>query len=400
MPKRTLASHPASAVIRLCARVSLSWALVLGFATAVPAPAVAIEYPPNYDPMLVISDFNWRDSTSMSQGEIQAFLEGKPTVLKSYSCAEGGPHDTHSLVVKPASQIIFEAAQYYHVSPKLIIATLEKEQSLISQPWHTGRDIDPTSTHNYSTEYHLTNAMGAGVYTGSPDRHPGFGDQVWEGARALGRTDGPYAWYPGKSKTVWSYEHAAYITVTPSNQPTWNFYTYTPYYPQLSVWQCYTKFFGDPRIDPIGGRVYRFYNRLNGTHFYTASPQEAQTVTTRYASTYTFEGPAYSLDTTGTANNAPLYRFYNPGRGSHFYTASPEERDIVMAKWPKVYAYEGPAYNVSLTPDGCVPVFRFYNVRNGSHFYTVSSAERDVVMARWPDVYAYEGVAYYVALAK
>lgn len=361
--------------------------------------AYAATYPPNYDPMCVISDFNWRHSTSMSQAEIQAFLDSKPTVLKSYSCAEGGPHDTHSTVVKPAAQIIYEAAQYYQVNPKLIIATLEKEQSLISQAWHTGLDIDPTSTHTYSTEYHLTNAMGAGVYTGSPDRHPGFGDQVWEGARALGRTDGPYAWWPGKAKTVWSYEHSAYISIAPVNQPTWNFYTYTPYYPQLSVWQCYNKFFGDPRIDPVLGRIYRFYNRVNGTHFYTASPAEAQNVASQYSNIYTFEGPAYSVSTTSPANVNPLYRFFNLKNGSHFYTASPEERDNVIRSFAKTYRYEGPAYNVSFSPVGTVPIYRFCKVAAGSHFYTMSEAERDTVIANWPTIYRYEGVAYSVALS-
>ncbi len=365
------------------------------------APAAFATYPPNYNPLLVISEENWRDCYSMTQSDIQAFLETQKGVLKSYSCAEGGPSGTHSQVIKPASQIIAEAAVYYRVNPKLIIATLEKEQSLISQPWHTGRDIDPTSTHNYSTEYHLMYAMGAGVYPGSPDRHPGFGDQVWEGARLLGKTDGPYAWHPGKVKRVYSYEHSANIDIVPLNQPTWNFYTYTPYYPQFSVWAQYNKFFGDPLVNPDMGRVHRFYNKKNGSHFYTASENERYLVSLKFPDTFAYEGTAYSIATSSTVNADPLYRFYNKRNGSHFYTSSAAEKDQVIATFSATYSFEGPAYNVSSAQQpGSVPVYRFYNKRNGSHFYTISAAEKDQVIAKFSSTYAFEGVAYHVELKR
>jgi len=355
--------------------------------------------PPNYNPYMIISDDNWRAGTSMSQGEIQAFLETQNGVLKTYACAEGGPNGAHSAVVKPASQIIAEAAQYWNVNPKLIIATLEKEQSLITAPWHVA-----TATHLYGTDYHLTNAMGCGVYAGSPDRHPGFGDQVWTGTEKLGAapaadSTSPYTWYPGKVKNVYSYPSAARVDIVPMNQPTWNAYTYTPYFPQISVWNLYTKFFGDPLAYPGKRPIYRFYNVKNGSHFYTASEAERYTVIAKWSATYRFEGPAYSINTTDSAMSQPLFRFYNKGSGSHFYTASVAERDAVIATWSRTFAYEGPSYSVSLTPQGCVPVFRFYNVRSKSHFYTTSAEERDAVIATWPTTFAFEGIAYYVALS-
>jgi hypothetical protein len=39
-----------------------------------------------------------------------------------------------------------------------------------------------------------------------------------------------------------------------------------------------------------------------------------------------------------------VYRFYNLQNGSHFYTASAEEADMVIAAWPTVYRYEGPVF--------------------------------------------------------
>ncbi len=75
--------------------------------------------------------------------------------------------------------------------------------------------------------------------------------------------------------------------------------------------------------------VYRFYNFRLGSHFYTASEAEKNDVLRKYSSTFSFEGIAYGLDASATANSDSLYRFYNVRNGSHFYTANPAERDNV-----------------------------------------------------------------------
>lgn len=377
-------------------RPAVRRALVFGVAlcallVAALAPSVAAAA--TFNPLYIISDDNWRASGSMSQADIQAFLEAQGGVLKSYSCAEGGPNGAHGGAVKPASLIIWEAAQYWGVNPKLVLATLEKEQSLISAPYHVA-----SASHTYGTAYHLTNAMGCGVYSGSPDRHPGFGDQVWTGTQKLGQTTGYYAWYPGKTINVHSYpDGGVHINIAPANQPTWNLYTYTPYYPQINVWTIYNKFFGDPLESPTVRPVYRFYNKRIGSHFYTASEGERWIVASRYGATYQFEGTAYSINTNNTANCVPLYRFYNVRNGAHFFTANAEEKDHVIKTWPTIFHFEGVAYNVSMTPEGGTPVYRFYNVQSSSHFYTASAAERDHVIRTWPRIYNYEGVVFYIA---
>ena len=138
--------------------------------------------------------------------------------------------------------------------------------------------------------------------------------------------------------------------------------------------------------------VYRFFNKTNGSHFYTSSAAERDSVISRLAATYNYEGVAYT--TLATKNNQALFRFYNKRNGSHFYTVSAAERDNVIKTLSTVYAYEGPAYNVSVS--GGAPLHRFYNTRNGSHFYTISEAERQTVQATLSHVYAYEGIAFYV----
>jgi hypothetical protein len=141
--------------------------------------------------------------------------------------------------------------------------------------------------------------------------------------------------------------------------------------------------------------IYRFYNPGSGTHFYTPSAEERDMVMRRWPTIWRYEGIAYYVNP--AKNSQPLYRFYNYRSVSHFYTASTAERDTVIARWSNVFRYEGPTYNVSTAPaPGKLPVYRFYNLRNGSHFYTASSAERDTVIRTWPHIYKYEGPVFWL----
>ena len=141
--------------------------------------------------------------------------------------------------------------------------------------------------------------------------------------------------------------------------------------------------------------VYRFYNFTNNTHFFTPSAAERDNVIATWPDVYRFEGIAYN---TNPANNIqPLYRFYNRRSGSHFYTASATEADHVVATWPDIFTYEGQTYKVSPSPVfGSATVYRFFNKTNGSHFYTASETERDNVIATWPHIYTYEGPAFWL----
>jgi hypothetical protein len=141
--------------------------------------------------------------------------------------------------------------------------------------------------------------------------------------------------------------------------------------------------------------VYRFYSPKSGTHFYTPSVEERDTVIARWPDVWHYEGVAYTVDP--TRNSQPLYRFYDRSNGSHFYTASPDERDAVLAKWMNVFQYDGETYAVTPSAEAAhTPVWRFYNLKNGSHFYTASAVEADHVIAAWPDVYQLEGVAFWL----
>jgi hypothetical protein len=94
-------------------------------------------------------------------------------------------------------------------------------------------------------------------------------------------------------------------------------------------------------------------------------------------------------------SRVPVYRFFNPGTGAHFFTTSTTERDNVINNVPALN-YEGPAFHTSNTSvAGLSPVHRFYNNSTGVHFYTISESERASVAANLPQ-FSYEGIGYYV----
>lgn len=143
--------------------------------------------------------------------------------------------------------------------------------------------------------------------------------------------------------------------------------------------------------------VWRFYNVRTGTHFYTADPAERDRILATMGATYHLDGPAWNVNTASPLNSTPLYRFYNLRTGTHFYTASDSEKNMVLTTMASTYHLDGPAYYVSLSPVDADPVFRFYNPRTGTHFYTASIAERDSVIAKLAGTLHYEGTAYYLA---
>ena len=149
-------------------------------------------------------------------------------------------------------------------------------------------------------------------------------------------------------------------------------------------------------VTPPPVPVYRFYNGAAGTHFYTASEAEKNTVVATLSHIFALEGVAYRVNP--ATNITPLFRFFKPSSGTHFYTASVTEKNNVIANLSSVYTYEGPAYNVSSTSGGGAKpaVYRFFNMRNGTHFYTASAAEKATVQNTLSHIYSYEGPAFYL----
>jgi hypothetical protein len=90
--------------------------------------------------------------------------------------------------------------------------------------------------------------------------------------------------------------------------------------------------------------LYPFYKPSSTSHFYTASLDEANHVLATWPNIYSYDGPPYAVAPAPAAGKIPVYRFYNLRNGSHFYTASLDEANHVILTWPDVYQFEGPAF--------------------------------------------------------
>ncbi|MGL5195132.1 MAG: hypothetical protein ACRC8Y_16255, partial [Chroococcales cyanobacterium] len=150
--------------------------------------------------------------------------------------------------------------------------------------------------------------------------------------------------------------------------------------------------------DPVTGpgpqqAIYRFFDTLSGTHFYTASELERDNVRNTLPQ-YRYEGPSFAAPVPNPATSS-IHRFFNTQTGTHFFTISEVERNQVLRDLPQ-YNYEGVAYQAYMrSGSGTTPLYRFFNTQTGTHFYTPSDLERDSVMNTLPQ-YNYEGIGYYV----
>lgn len=171
--------------------------------------------------------------------------------------------------------------------------------------------------------------------------------------------------------------------------------------PGYSAYNRYTLYVigvGYTHSTPRAGEMtlYRFYRPATGTHFYSTSAGERNSVIGNAA--FRYEGQvAYVLQpSVTTAGTSALNRFYQPSTGTHFYTSSKPEYDRVRT-FPQ-YSLDGVAGKVYTTAGtGRVPMHRFYRPASGTHFYTANAGEVETVK-NLPG-YTYEGVAFYLRTA-
>ncbi len=142
--------------------------------------------------------------------------------------------------------------------------------------------------------------------------------------------------------------------------------------------------------------LYRFYKPSSGTHFYSTSAGERNNVIV-YPD-YRYEGlVAYIKTPTSTGSGLrDLNRFYLRSAGTHFYTSSPAEYQAVRT-YPQ-YSLDGVAGRVhSAAGSGLTAMHRFFRPSSGTHFYTANASEVESVK-KIPG-YRYEGIAFYLRVA-
>ena len=206
----------------------ISWANLLSVDFA-----SAMEFEPND----IISNSDLQDYDSMTQESIQEFLNNQAGILKNYHAID------YFDIEKTAAEIIYNAAQAYKINPQWILATLQKEQSLITNP--------------SPTQYNQDWAMGYGVCDSCSVDDPalqlfkGFGNQV---DRATWRIryyyDNPekFNFHVGQLYSIDGRDVMIF------NQATANLYNYTPHlHGNENFWKIWNRWFA--KIYPDGTLV-------------------------------------------------------------------------------------------------------------------------------------------------
>ncbi|MCW3493743.1 cell wall-binding repeat-containing protein [Microbacterium sp. SSM24] len=198
-----------------------------------------------FTPGNIVSDAVFFHKNSMTEAQIQTFLQGKVSTCRSgYTCVKDY-YDTSRTttadamcgaysggVRERASRIIFKVAQACGINPQVILVMLQKEQGLI------------TSTAPSSYAYRAAMGQGCPDTAACDTRYYGFFNQVFGGAWQLKRYANPpgtsqfFTWYaPGKTWDLLYHPNRACGTsrVTIQNQATSNLYYYTPYQPNAAA---------------------------------------------------------------------------------------------------------------------------------------------------------------------
>ena len=198
-----------------------------------------------FQPGNIISDAVFYNPSTMSEGEIQSFLDSKVSNCgAAYTCLSDKTDLTRSIPgdavceaypgggVESAARIIAKVAQACGINPQVLIVMLQKEQGLVT-------DTSPTAK-----QYRA--AMGQGCPDAAPCdvAHYGFFNQVHGAAWQLKRyanppgTSSAFTWYaPGKTSNIRYHPNAACGSspVYIANNATAALYYYTPYQPNSAA---------------------------------------------------------------------------------------------------------------------------------------------------------------------
>ncbi|MET1020124.1 MAG: cell wall-binding repeat-containing protein, partial [Microterricola sp.] len=313
-----------------------------------------------FDPGNIISDYNFFNPWAMSEGEIQAFLDAKISgpcensnclnVLRvntpnaSWSWGTCAPYS--GAANESAARIIFKVQQACGLSAKVILVTLQKEQSLVTR---TG----PSSEV-------LRKAMGMGC----PDtdvcdsQYYGFFNQVYAAARQL-------TWYTNPESSMYRSKKYEVGQVKPvqyhpnagcgapgvliKNVATAALYWYTPYQPNAASLGAGWGASSDP-CSSYGNRNFSlYYNAWFGNPTGTPTPASA-----RIAGVDRFD-TAVAISTSSYAAGAPI-AYVTTGTG--FADA--------LAAGPAAAAQGGPLLlsRVDFVPESTLAELRRLKVKN------------------------------------
>jgi len=154
---------------------------------------------------------NWE---SMSLEEIQAFLETQKRGSGKYHISTYKNKRGQSI-----AELIHLSARYWNINPKILLATLQKESSLVTQSFDSSRRFF----------YLLDRAFGFGILDSGKTYtlYKGFDMQVFFAARLFRKYIDKYRKIKGNS--IMMKVDYLQTVVRPENSLTYALYTYTPH---------------------------------------------------------------------------------------------------------------------------------------------------------------------------
>ena len=150
--------------------------------------------------------------------------------------------------------------------------------------------------------------------------------------------------------------------------------------------------------------VYRFFDTTFGTHLFTQSLTEAQTILTTRPD-LTQETNGFGAVSAANPSAEPVYRFFETSNGTHFFTASAAEYQGLTTPSSTTYRPDF-TYEVSSTfyedanqQAGDVPVYRLFDSAHGTQFLTGDQTEYAGLTTAGASTYRSdlqsEGIAFY-----
>jgi hypothetical protein len=182
-----------------------------------------------FDPDFVISNAEATETSVFDAESLEMFLLARGSGLARYAAADIDG------VTRTAAQIIMGAADRYGVSPRFLLALLQREQSLMTDPAPSAKQLD------WATGYGICDSCS--MDDPALQKYRGFANQVDYAA-------GNVRYFMDNAGKLAGFRQAGVptvidgITVTPENAATANLYNYTPHLQaQENFWTVWQKYF-------------------------------------------------------------------------------------------------------------------------------------------------------------
>lgn len=221
--------------IKIIAALVLVVAVIASLMTYMQSTSQAADLS-NFDAGNIMSDSVMSNKNSMSEAQIQAFLESKNACNNTnisrasvYHKVKNGRfvcmfEDTFD--GETAAHIIWQAGQDYNINPQVIIVLLQKEQGLITDTWPN------------SLQYNRATGYGCPDTAACNTQYYGLKNQIRKAAALFRSTlNGGYSNYP-VGQTYVQYNpntSCGGSVVNIQNRATSALYRYTPYQPNRSA---------------------------------------------------------------------------------------------------------------------------------------------------------------------